>query len=404
MTNQLMAGIDLHSNNLFCGIVDMRGKRIFEKQLACQMPAVLEALAPFKDQIRSIAVESTYNWYWLVDGLQDAGFDTKLANPAGMEPYSGLKHTDDKSDAFWLAEMLRLGILPTGYICERQLRSVRDLLRRRMLLVHQRTSLILSLESLYARTLGRRLSLGQAKHMTVKEAQEPFAHPADRLISGEETRLIGELTKSIKQIEKMVLAMTKPIPCYPVLLELPGVGRILGQTITLETADVGRFPTAGDYASYCRCVASQRVSNRKKKGENNTKCGNKYLGWAYVEAANFARRHDDLCRRFFDAKAARANRMVATKALACKLAKAAWHMMREQSHYDPARIFAHLAGRAGAPAAETPPVVEKSVEIRPPAAVEKKSQENRRGRAAQPSGAGSFSLSEKRKGAKSGMK
>jgi transposase len=111
----------------------------------------------------------------MVDGLQDAGFHTELANPAGMEQYSGLKHTDDKSDAFWLAEMLRLGILTTGHICERQPRSVRDLLRRRMLLVHQRTGLLLSLESPYARALGRRLSQSEAKQMTIKQAREPFA-------------------------------------------------------------------------------------------------------------------------------------------------------------------------------------------------------------------------------------
>jgi transposase len=342
MTKQLMAGIDLHSNNLFCGIVDLDGKRVFEKKLPCELPKVLQALKPFKNQLNAIAVESTFNWYWLVDGLQDEGYDIKLANPAGMDQYSGIKHTDDKSDAFWIADMLRLNILPTGHICERQLRSVRDLLRRRMLLVHQRTSLILSLESLHTRTLGRRLSLGEIKLLTVKAAQEAFTHPADQLISGLEVQLIAELSKAIKQIEKMVLAMTRPIPCYNKLLQLPGIGKILALTITLETADVKRFATAGDYASYCRCVASRRISNKKKKGENNSKCGNKYLSWAYVEAANFARRYDDLCRRFYDGKAARTHKIVATKALACKLSKAAWHVMSEQTDYDPARVFPQL--------------------------------------------------------------
>src|SRR5437867_10345847 len=110
MTKELMAGMDLHSNNLFCGIVDAQGKRVFEKKLPCALPQVLQALAPFKERLDTIAVESTYNWYWLVDGLQDAGHRVVLANPAGMQPYSGLKHSDDKSDAFWLAEMLRLKI------------------------------------------------------------------------------------------------------------------------------------------------------------------------------------------------------------------------------------------------------------------------------------------------------
>jgi transposase len=113
MRERLMAGIDLHSNNLFCGIVNQDGKRILEKRLPCELGTILSALRPFRKRLETIAVESTYNWYWLVDGLQDAGFKTVLANPAGMQQYNGLKHADDKSDAFFLAEMLRLGILPT---------------------------------------------------------------------------------------------------------------------------------------------------------------------------------------------------------------------------------------------------------------------------------------------------
>ena len=133
MTKKLMAGIDLHSNNLVCGIVDAAGQHVFEKKLPCDLSAVLQALKPFQKRLKSIAVESTFNWYWLVDGLQDAGYDTQLANPAAMQQYSGLKQTDDKSDAFWLAEQLRLNILPTGHICDRKLRAVRDLLRRRLM-------------------------------------------------------------------------------------------------------------------------------------------------------------------------------------------------------------------------------------------------------------------------------
>jgi transposase len=197
----------------------------------------------------------------------------------------------------------------------------------------------LSLKSLHARTLGRSLSLGEAKVMSVQQVQKNFAHPADRLIAGVDVELIGQLSESIKKTEKMILAMTKGLPCYPVLQSLPGVGTILALTITLETADVKRFPTAGDYASYCRCVDSRRLSNEKKKGENNVKCGNKYLAWAYVEAANFAKRYDEQCRRFWDRKAARTNKIVATKALACKLSKAAWHMMSQETMYDPTRMF-----------------------------------------------------------------
>ena len=183
MTTKLMAGIDLHSNNLFCAIVDQDGQRVFEKKLPCELDKVVQALKPFQKRLEKIAVESTYNWYWLVDGLQDHGFAVVLANPAAMQQYDGLKQADDKSDAFFLAEMMRLNILPTGYICERQWRSVRDLLRRRMGLVQKRTSVILSLKSLHTRTTGRDLGTGRIKQLTPPEGEKLFRHPADRLIT-----------------------------------------------------------------------------------------------------------------------------------------------------------------------------------------------------------------------------
>ena len=339
MKESLMAGIDLHSNNLFCGIVNQDGKRVFEKRLPCELVQVLAALKPFQKRLASIAVESTYNWYWLVDGLQERGYPIVLANPAGMTQYSGLKHADDKSDAFFLAEMLRLKILPTGYICDRQVRPVRDLLRRRMGLVQKRTSLMLSLKSLYTRMTGEQMSQSQLKGLEPETGAELFEHPCDQLITRLDLELLAQLHESIAQVEKVVLAEVKPQSSYQVLQTMPGVGKILGLTIALETVDAGRFPSAGDYASYCRCVDTRRESNGKKKGENNGKCGNKYLAWAFVEAANFAKRYDERSRQFFDRKAAQTNTVVATKALACKLAKAAWHMMKEKTDYDADRIF-----------------------------------------------------------------
>jgi transposase len=344
MTKQLMAGIDLHSNNMFCGIVDQDGKRVFGQKLPCELPRVLQALKPFKGRIEQIAVESTYNWYWLVDGLQDHHYPVVLANPARMEQYNGLKVTDDQSDAFFLAEMLRLNILPTGHICDRPWRPVRDLLRRRLSLVRQRTSLILSLKSLHTRTTGQDLPLGQLKALPPESAGRLFENPFDQLTARVQTQLLDQFDQRIGEIEKSLLGKVSRLPRYRVLQSLPGVGRILGLTITLETGDPARFASAGHYASYCRCVDSRRLSNGKKKGKNNEKCGNKYLAWAFVEAAHFARRYDGPCRKFFDRKAAQTNTIVATKSLACKLSKAAWHMMSGQTPYAAGRMFPGEAG------------------------------------------------------------
>jgi transposase len=340
---KLVAGVDLHSNNVVIGIIDQDGKRVAHRKLSCELKEVSGFLAPYKKRLEQVAVESTYNWYWLVDGLRALKYPVVLANPAAMEQYSGIKHADDTNDAFFIAELLRLKILPTGHIYDPQLRPVRDLLRRRLMLVHQRTALMLSFKSLFVRTTGRDLTLSRLKELQVKEAQALYEHPANQLIAGLQMQHIEQLNKSIDKIQKAVLGSARELPYYDKLETMPGVGKILAMTITMEVGDIRRFAHAGHFASYCRTVAAERTSNSKKKGENNSKCGNKYLAWAFVEAANFARRYDPQCRRWFDRKAVRTSNVIATKALACKLAKAAWYLMAEKTNYEPQRMFGQPA-------------------------------------------------------------
>lgn len=336
---KVVAGMDLHSNNVVIGVMDTDGKRLANRKVPCELTEVVKFLAPFKRRLAQVAVESTYNWYWLVDGLRALKYPVVLANPAGMQQYSGIKHADDTHDAFFLAELLRLKILPTGHIYDAQLRPVRDVLRRRLMLVHQRTALMLSFKSLYTRTTGREMALSELKGLEVKEAQALYTHPANQLIGGLQIQEIDNLSESIGKIEKLVLGSARELPLYSKLLTLPGVGKILAMTITMEVGDIKRFTHAGNFASYCRTVEAQRTSNSKQKGENNSKCGNRYLAWAFVEAANFARRYDGQCRKWFDRKAAKTSSIIATKALACKLAKAAWHVMSTETDYDASRAF-----------------------------------------------------------------
>jgi transposase len=338
-----MAGIDLHSNNLVIGVTEMDGKRVARCKLVCALQEVDRFLKPFKPRLEKVAVESTFNWYWLVDGLRTLNYPVVLANPAAMEQYSGIKHADDTNDAFFLADLLRLKILPTGYIYDPQLRPVRDLLRRRLLLVRQRTAQMLSFKGLYARTTGQEMKLSALKQLDVEQAQQLYKHPANRLIAGLQITHIGQLSESIAKIEKGVLASARELPCYGKLTTLPGVGRILGMTITMEAGDIKRFAGPGQFASYCRTVEAKCISNERKKGANNSKCGNKYLAWAFVEAANFARRFDEQCRGWFDRKAAKSGHVLPTKALACKLAKAAWYIMAENTQYDATRMFGQPA-------------------------------------------------------------
>ncbi|MDY7033512.1 MAG: transposase [Thermodesulfobacteriota bacterium] len=186
-------------------------------------------LAHFKEDLAGVVVESTFNWYWLVDGLQEKGYTVHLANPSAIKQYEGLKYVDDRWDSFWLAHLLRLNILPEGYIYPKEERPLRDLLRRRLLFVRQRASHNLSLQSMITRNVGYNL-----------------------------------------------------------------------------------------------------CSNEIKK---------KYLSWAYVEAAHFAKIHCAHSKSFYHRKKMKTNTFVATKALSNKLARASYYIMRDQVPYDPVKLF-----------------------------------------------------------------
>ena len=334
------AGIDLHSSNCYLGIINQKQQRLFEKRLPNSMDQVHAALKPFRKQLAGVAVEATYNWYWLVDGLQEDGIRVHLANPAAMQQYDGLKHTDDRTDAIWLATMLRLGILPEGYIYPKAKRPTRDLLRRRMLFVQQRTSHLLSLQAQVDRWTGTRLAANRIRQLSPEAAEALFEAPHLALSARCQVQTIGFLTGQIRAIEKAILAEMKLHPHFEVLTSVPGIGQILALTIMLEVGDIQRFPAAGNFASYCRCVKSEKLSNKKKKGQGNRKNGNRYLGWAYVEAANFAVRYSPRAHAFYQRKRAKTKNVVAIKALANKLARASFYLLRDQTSFDEERLFA----------------------------------------------------------------
>jgi transposase len=336
----LYAGNDLHGNNNLIGIVDEQGNRIFKKRLPNDPQTVLEALHPFQGEIVGIVVESTYNWYWLVDALMEGGYKVHLANPAAIQKYSGMKHSDDKHDAFWLAEMLRLGILPEGYIYPKEERPLRDLLRKRGHLVKLRTSLILSLENIISRNFGRKLPVNKVKGLRKDQVTPLFEGKEDLALAGRVSKeTIDFLTHQIQQIEGVVEKKIQLKEGYRYLLTIHGVGRILGLTIMLETGPIGRFETVGDYTSYCRKVPSQWISNGKRKGSGNRKNGNKYLSWAYAEASDFARRFHPESRAYYNRKMQQSNPAVAHSALSHKLARAAYYIMRDQVTFHPEKLF-----------------------------------------------------------------
>jgi transposase len=333
------SGIDLHSTNSVVVVSDEADKVVYQRRLPNELAMIVAGLDPYREELAGVVVESTYNWYWLVDGLQAAGYAVHLANPAAIKRYEGLKHSGDESDAAYLAHLLRLKILPTGYICPPQERALRDLARKRSQLVRSRTAHLLAVENGFARETGGRMSSNVIKRLEVPALEEfGLAEDVTRALAAN-VAVIQTLNTEIGKLEAHLRQRVRLRPRFKVLTTTPGIGEVLGTTIMLETGAPERFAAVGNFASYARCVDSKRTSNGKKKGEGNVKNGNKYLAWAFIEAANFARRYCPEAKRFYERKKARTNGIVATKALAHKLARACYHMLNDGQPFDVKRCF-----------------------------------------------------------------
>lgn len=335
------AGIDLHSNNNTVVIINEQDQVIYRQQLSNVCSVVREALEPFRTELVGVVVESTYNWYWLVDGLMEAGYPVHLANTAAIQQYSGLKYRDDHSDATWLAHLLRLGLLAEGHIYPRGTRAVRDLLRKRGQLVRQRTSNILSIENLTSRNQGVRINGNQVRKLQAEEVERQYQNPELALAVTSTLCIVEALNEQIGKIEKRVKEKVRLAPNFERLKTVSGIGETLALTIMLEAGEISRFPTVGDFSSYCRCVGSEKLSNGKRKGSGNVKNGNAYLSWAFIEAAHFAIRHDSVIRRFYQRKKAKTLSVVALKAVAHKLARACYYVMRDEVPFEVERCFGH---------------------------------------------------------------
>jgi transposase len=337
----LYGGIDLHANNSVIVLLNEQDEVIYQKRLPNALPTILEQLAPYHTEMQGVVVESTYNWYWLVDGLMEADYRVHLANPAAIQQYNGLKYTDDHSDARWLAHLLRLAVLPEGYIYPKAERAVRDLLRKRTHLVRQHTANVLSVQNIMARNTGGRFSVKHIQELTKQELTTLLTEETQMLAVTSSLVVLDCLQQQIKMLEKTVHKRLQHTPSYEQLLTVQGIGTILAQTITLETGAISRFPSVGNYASYCRCVDSTKISNGKRKGAGNVKNGNPYLAWASMEAAQFALRLQPAAQRFYQRKLAKSrnNTVLARKAVAHKLARACYYMMRDLVPFEATKAF-----------------------------------------------------------------
>ncbi len=335
-------GIDLHARNCQLCIIDDEGQKCAEEKMRNNLAEILDFLAPFGTDV-SIAIESTLNWYWLVDGLMDAGFDVHLAHTLGLFMITGAKVKTDRRDASKLAKYLRLGELPEAYIYPKEKRPLRDLLRRRSDLVQLRASCYTSLR---VQLLQYNLNTfnGQQLKQLASEDIDQLSIPLE---SQEYCHMvlvrIELLSEQIAAMDQYLKAVTIEDPCFQYLLTVPGIRYTLGLTIYYEVGTIERFATPRHFSSYCRLIPGTAESDKKARRGRGSKQGNHYLKWAFTQAANIAVRYYPTCRKFRDKQANRrvgaATTMVANCILAHKLARATYHVIREETPFHMDRLF-----------------------------------------------------------------
>nr|WP_293605474.1 transposase [Polaromonas sp. UBA4122] len=221
----------IHSNNSVVSVLDEEDHVVVEKRLSNDLAKIIGLIKPWQEELAGILVESTFNWYWLVDGLKEAGFTVHLANTTAIKKYEGLKHSGDEADARYLAHLLRLGILPTGTILAPEHRAVRDLARKRMQLVRSRTSHILAVENITVRQYGARITSNQVKQLTSEMVDEmPFPNDVGLAVKAN-VAVIETLSAQIDLLEKRLLLDMKERPNYALLTSAPGIGKVRLATV-----------------------------------------------------------------------------------------------------------------------------------------------------------------------------
>lgn len=338
----IYCGIDLGARASQIGVINEDLQVLVDEKVRNELPEIIQRLEPYKPQLQ-IAVETTFNWYWLVDGLQAAGYAVRLAHALGVRLISGAKIKTDRRDALALAKLLKAGLIPSAYIYPKETRPVRDLLRRRHRLVAQRGGEYGALRRLLLRQGILAHTRNDLKTVPEEDLQTWFADPRIRLVAEQELARIALYTQQIDRLERDILATVAERGEYQRLMTLPGVGKILAVTIYYEVGAIERFTDVRPFSSYCRLVPGVAESSGVVRRGRNSRQGNPYLKWTFTQAALAAVRFDARVRRYFERQQKRhkgyAARRIAYNIVAHKLAVAAYQIWRQGTVYEERLLF-----------------------------------------------------------------
>ena len=341
-SHRFYAGVDLHARTLAVCILDQAGAVVFEDNLAADPRAFLQAVAPFRAGL-AVACECMFAWYWLADLCAAEGIPFVLGHALYMKAIHGGKSKNDQLDAHKIAILFRGGMIPQAYVYPKGMRETRDLLRRRMFLVHKRAEAVTHIQITNSQynlpVFGKKLVYaGNRAELAVAER---FTDTSVRKSIEVDLALIDHLDASIGELELYLTRTAKvdDVHTYERLKTIPGVGPILALVLLYEIHDMRRFDAVGQFLSYARLVRPDRESAGKKHGFGNKKIGNGHLRWAFAEAVCLFLRGNEQAQRWQARQQKKHGKGKTLAILAAKLGRAVYHMLRKGQPFDAARFW-----------------------------------------------------------------
>lgn len=324
-------GIDLHTTNMVNVAINDNGKLVSRKKLPVTRKALDTYFGRFEEPIQAV-VESTGNWYWLADWCQSRHIPLKLAHAKMCKAISYAKVKTDKVDARTLAELLRVGLVPEAHKAEGDRRELRELTRGRLRMVERRDRLQTSVWNLAAKYNVEVESSGWQYPDRLWEQIRPQLPSVVHMELTCLLQQVVQLQDHIRQMERAIDGREGFMAELELLTPIPGIGRVVGWTILAEIGDIGRFPTAKKFVSYCRLVPGSGDSGGSRR-HKPSKDGNKYLRLAFGQAAVVAYSRYRPVNRFYKKIVARSGRPIARTVVAKELAKIVWHVLTKQEPY-----------------------------------------------------------------------
>jgi len=340
--HRFYCGVDLHARTMYLVILDHAGQVVFDKNLAASPDAFLQAIAPFRDDL-VVAVECLFCWYWLADLCAKEQIAFVLGHALYMKAIHGGKSKNDPIDAAKIARLLRGGNIPVAYVYPAGMRATRDLLRRRMHLVHLRAQAIAHIQNTNSQynyaPFGKKL--GYAANREELQIAERFTEPSVRRMIDIDLALIDQYDALLNDVE-LYLTRTAKVDdpdTFHRLRSVPGIGKILALVLLYEIHDIRRFATVGDFLSYARLVRCVHESGGKKLGSGGQKIGNAHLRWAFAEAACLFVRQSDRAKKWLAKQEKKGGKGKALGVLAAKLGRAVYHLLAKKVAFDEARFW-----------------------------------------------------------------